>query len=1002
MDQEKSRIQEDLKGRIRGDVLVDELTTQLYASDASIHSCRPLGVVRPANLDDVVECVKYAGEHDIPLHPRGAGTNFTGSAIGNGILLDFSVKMRRFNILDDAIEVQAGATLGSVNQLLKARQQTFGPDPIHRDVKTFAGVTSVNASGPRWLVHGSVADNLLGMRVVLADGSVLETDVDNSVRQRVMADLHKIGMRRSLLLNQAWPRLAANAAGYNLKPLADTLRYDDRTQSLSSDTELLNRMLCGSEGTLGVITDLKLRIKKQPPHRGVLMLFFGKLEDAVQSALEIVKTGVRACDLFDRRLLSIARDFESALAKLIPDQVEAMLFIEVEAESPKALSQLIDGLADRYIRRKKVATESRSTTQPDVRTWYWQIVRRAISRLYKLKGRRRALPFVDDCAVPIKELPRLLIEIQSIFSRHDVTASIYANVGQGVVRAYPLLDLSNPDHVALIDKLSADIFGRVLEIGGAIAAGHGCGSLRNSWLRQQYGKVYEAFNEVKNTFDPQRILNPGVIVDAPARVTTKQIRASAVAPSWLSAQQGPADADQKGDGKRNRKKNSDDKLTQLEWDAEEVMLAARNCNGCGLCRSSSPVERMCPIFRVAPSEEASPRAKANLMRGLFAGHVDQNQIKSEAFKALADLCVNCHQCRLECPANVDIPKLMMEAKAQHIAVNGLKTTQWLLSRLDFLYAVAGRFPALTNFAIRTPLLRWGLERILGIAQSRKLPAFANRTFVRWSIRQRLHLPVKSGEKKVLFFVDAFANWNDPELAQAAVKVLQHNGYQVFVPPDQLISGISMISSGLIDRAQKLVRRNVEVLAEYVRQGYHVIATEPSAALALQHEYQNVFLDKDVELVSGNTSDLSAFLWRLHQQGQLELDFRPLNCTVGYHLPCHQRALRDHVAGWRLLALIPGVKIEKIEQGCSGMAGTFGLQKNNFRRSLRAGLKLINAVRAPQLMAGSTECSTCKIQMEQGSTKPTIHPIKILAKSYGLMPELDDLFERRSQTLTTSP
>ena len=439
----------------------------------------------------------------------------------------------------------------------------------------------------------------------------------------------------------------------------------------------------------------------------------------------------------------------------------------------------------------------------------------------------------------------------------------------------------------------------------------------------------------------------------------------------------------------------------MSWAQGDLGLLTWRSNGCGLCRSTTASERMCPVFRVLPREEASPRSKANLMRGVISGQIDQQVIKSEQFKSVVDLCVNCHQCRLECPANVDIPKLMMEAKAQHIAVNGLKMSQWFLTRLDFVYGLAARFPFMTNFVIRTPFLRWLVERVFGIAQARKLPAFASRSFLKWAGRNHLTRPTRGDHKKILYFVDAFANWNDPELAQATVKVLQHNGFKVFVPPEQLISGMSMISSGLVDGVRKFARRNVESMAEFVRQGYQIIATEPSAALALQHEYKHILSDNDVTLVSNNTSDITSFLWKLHEQGQLELDFQPLNYSIGYHLPCHQRALRDTVPGWRLLGLIPGLKVEKIDQGCSGMAGTYGLQKANYRRSLRAGLGLINAVRSPQIIAGTTECSTCKMQMEQGSTKPTLHPVKIIAKSYNVAPELDDLFDRRSGKLTIS-
>ena len=192
-----------------------------------------------------------------------------------------------------------------------------------------------------------------------------------------------------------------------------------------------------------------------------------------------------------------------------------------------------------------------------------------------------------------------------------------------------------------------------------------------------------------------------------------------------------------------------------------------------------------------------------------------------------------------------------------------------------------------------------------------------------------------------------------------------------------------------------------MLAEWVRQGYQIVTTEPSAALALRHEYLNLLDDQDANLVAQNTTDSTSFLLELHLAGDLELDFKPVNAAIGYHLPCHQRALGDDVPAMKLLDLIPGLQVELIKKGCSGMAGTFGIKRKNYLRSLRMGFALINAMRSTDIIAGTTECSTCKIQMEQGTTKPTIHPIKIMAMAYGLMPELEDLFNRRSGVLLVS-
>ncbi len=247
----------------------------------------------------------------------------------------------------------------------------------------------------------------------------------------------------------------------------------------------------------------------------------------------------------------------------------------------------------------------------------------------------------------------------------------------------------------------------------------------------------------------------------------------------------------------------------------------------------------------------------------------------------------------------------------------------------------------------------------------------------------------------------YANWHDTQLAEALVAVLKHNGVAVYVHPHQVQSGMAAISMGAVDIARKLAARNLAILADAVRQGYHIVTTEPAAALCLKHEYLNLFDEEDARLVAENTSEACTYLWRLHQAGKLELDLRPVNATLGYHLPCHLKALQVGSPGEDLLRLIPGLTLQRIERGCSGMAGTFGLRRQNYRSSLRAGWGLISDLRNPELQAGVTECSACKIQMEQGTSKPTIHPIKLLALAYNLMPEVASLLTSRSEDLTVT-
>jgi Fe-S oxidoreductase len=266
---------------------------------------------------------------------------------------------------------------------------------------------------------------------------------------------------------------------------------------------------------------------------------------------------------------------------------------------------------------------------------------------------------------------------------------------------------------------------------------------------------------------------------------------------------------------------------------------------------------------------------------------------------------------------------------------------------------------------------------------------------------RLTRPPRHSSRKVLYFVDIYANWYDTQLGEAFLKILEHNNIAVYVHPDQLPSGMPAVSIGALHIARKLAHRNSRLLAEAVRQGYHIVTTEPAAAVCLTQEYPNLLDNDDARLVAANTSEACAYLWKLHQAGQLELDLKPLNMVLAYHQPCQLRTLNAGPTGLHLLRLIPGLRATQLEEGCSGMAGVYGLRQKNFRNSLRAGWGLITAMRDPIWQLGTTECSTCKMQMEQGTAKPTIHPLKLLAYSYGLMPEVGKLLTARSEELTVT-
>ncbi|MDH3718342.1 MAG: anaerobic glycerol-3-phosphate dehydrogenase subunit C [Planctomycetota bacterium] len=981
MDQERERIQDDLRGLLAGDVRCDDLFLQMYASDASIYEVRPLAVVRPRHARDVVTCVEYAAENNLPVRPRGAGTGLAGESLGSGIVIDFSRYMNRMGLVaDDSVRVQPGLVHAELNEHLARSGRIFGPDPAMSTVTTLGSVIAIDAAGSHFLKYGSARHHVRRLQVVLADGSLLELDkeplqrTDDALpRRRQLVDGVAALLRRDADMIKTFKSDArVNRSGYNLNGV------------LSDDSVDMARLLVGSEGTLAIITEAILGIDPLPAARGVVLLLFDRLDNAARAVAEVLREQPSACDLIDRRHLSLARESDVRFDLLIPPETEAVLLVEFDGDEVGTIQDRVNVVLSRLQARKSHLIGSRVALDAADVELYWQLARKIVPTLYRLKGSSRPLPFVEDMAVPPEALPEFLTKMIGVLKRHQVTASLFGHAGHGQLHVRPLLNLADRGDVERMEHLANDLYGELFDMGGTISGEHGDGLSRSQFIPRQYGPLYETFRELKAIFDPHNILNPGKKVNAIEASLTRNLRP--VGPRRVEESNEPP---------------PELIPLQLNWDTEQLAHAVRTCNGCGACRSQLSDVRMCPIFRLAPREEASPRAKANLLRGILSGRLDPETVATEDFKKIADLCVNCHQCRMECPANVDIPKMMIEAKAAYVSVNGLRPTDYFMTHLDHWSALGCRFHRLANWTIRNRSARWMMERVFGLAQGRKLPGFARQSFLRMAARQKLTRADRGSGNRVVYFVDTFANYHDTALAMALLRVMKHNGVSVYVHPGQWHSAMAMVTHGVLPQARKVAQNNIDVLAEAVRQGYQIVATEPAAASCLVHEYPSLTDHEDAQLVAENTVEACTYLWRMHQSGALRLDLKPLNMTVAYHQPCHLRSLQVGSPGENLMRLIPGLTVVTTEKGCSGMAGTYGLKRENYRSSLRAGLDLITSLRDPRFQAGTTECSTCKMQMEQGTTKPTLHPIKVLAQAYGLMPEDQNPFTTVGEELVVT-
>jgi FAD/FMN-containing dehydrogenase/Fe-S oxidoreductase len=984
VDEKRSRIHDDLRGILGGELLFEPIERAPFAHDASLYEIDPLGVVVPRTRQDLATLVRYASEHSIPLHPRGAGTGLAGETLGEGLVIDFSRHFRRILAIEpDRVVVQPGVVLDVLNAQLAPFGRKIGPDPSHSESRTIGGMVGLDAAGIRSLRYGTTADHVTRLSVVFANGETADVGFEPwpspdeepaNFKDLVVRKLGMVYRRQVELFARRRPRSKRNRAGYALGDASTPVGID------------VARLLVGSEGTLALVTEIEIKTVPIPLFQAVVVLPFSRIGDAASAVLECLQHRPSACELFDWRSLSLARDVLPAMRPWIAEQAESALVVEFDGDDLAEVLGRLRSLKAQLERSGLLVADPVEATRRADCDFLLSLRKLITPSLMQMKGPRRPVPFMEDIAVPPEALAEYLRRLQDILKSFEVSWTLYAHAGDGQLHIRPFLDMGNPSDSAKLEPMATAVLDAALDLGGSISGEHGCGLARTQFLRRQSGDLFHAFREVKDAFDPYNIFNPGKVVGDDPHLMTRHLKPVAAPVVVPEPEPVPVDGITPLEIPPEHEPGS--LVPALRWRDLTILEQASACNGCGACRTQEPSMRMCPSFRALRTEAASPRNQANLLRQIATGAIDPRLWGSEEMKANADLCIHCTACRSECPAGVDISSLMVEAKAAYVELHGLAPTDWFLSRVDLWSKVASRLPIAWNAMLKNRFARWLIERSFGLSRHRALPRAHRTQFLRRAERLGLTKarPQAPGPRAA-YFVDVFANHFDQELAESVVGVLRQAGVNVHVPLRQKGSGMAALVAGDLDHARELALANLRVLGDVVRDGYTVVCSEPTAALMLRVEYLKLTDDLDAALVAQNTMDVGQYLAGLAARGQLPEPKHPLHAKVGYHQPCHLRALGVGTPGLDLIRTIPELEVEFIDRGCSGMAGTFGLARKNFRTSLRAGRGLLRRMQDEDVEIGSTECGACRMQMEQGITKRTLHPIKLLGLSYGLNPSL---------------
>ena len=956
---------DDLRGEFRGRLAVDLATRSIHASDASPFSAVPMAVACPLDEADLRTLVRFAYERSLPLIPRGAGTGFAGESLGSGISVDLATHFRKpLEFSSRVVRASAGITWAELTDALAARGERIGPDPYAENRCTVGGLIGTNGSGPNVTKHGTMRTWVRRLRVIWDDGDAAELGAMKPVRSpdavpeyrtvEIRAQLAPLLGEHRELIQSRRPSAAVSRAGYALHDVVGPAGLD------------LTSVLVGSEGTLGLVTEVEFATQPLPFGRSRMALGFTNLAEALRAGL-LMRTapGLTSCVVSDQRLLALARRNRPAEATDVPEAIVALMIAEFESERDGPTA---NALAFSAFASLQATLSPAPLAGPNDGPGLMALARHLTRTMAASgPGNSRPVPIIEDTAVPCEELLRYAGGLAEIVRRSELTGPMQIHPQTGHVDLRPLFDPASESDRAKLWPLADRVHALACALGGTVSTRHGVGIARTPWMAKQFGDLLPVFAEVKRIFDPRGILNPGKIVNPdPSR------------PAWPFP-----------DAARTARS------PLLVWSDVTPSEVAGRCTGCGECRQTSGPGRMCPTFRAGGGEAAAPRAKRVLERLLESP--DGLATMEAELREIAGWCVNCKMCRTECPSRVDVPKLVLEAKARLHAEAGLSRDEWMLAHIGGLIRFGSFFATTSNVLLGRRTVRWVVEKLFGLSRKRLLPKLVQRTFLQrakskgWCDRDRpAATRGPASQLKVAYFVDLFANHADPWIGEAAVEVLLHHGIRAYVPPRQRGSGVAALAHGDLDAAKVVARHNVRLLAELVRDGYVVVSSDPTAVATIVQDYPNLFDDEDTRLVAEHTQELTQFLWKLHGAGRLRPFPTERSWRIGHHVPCHIKALGEEPAGPKLLRLIPGTSVETIDRSCSGMAGTFGLSTAGYDLSMVAGRAMLEAVKSADIRTGSTECGSCRMQMQDGARKRTLHPVQYMALAYGLLPK----FEKR--------
>ncbi len=982
-----SRLARRLRGHVEGPVRFDALTRGLYATDASIYQIAPLGVVLPRTLDDVDATMAIAREEGAPVLPRGAGTSQCGQTVGRAVVIDTSRHLNKVVEVDrDArtATVEPGLILDHLNRRLAPTGLFFPVDVATASRATIGGMAGNNSGGARSIRYGIMADNVLEIEATLADGRIAMfgggegrgkgDGPEKATGRELAATLRRIAVREADELEVRVPKVLRHVAGYML---------DRLLRPGASPAEVL----VGSEGTLAFFRKLKLKLAPVPARRVLGVCCFPSLPEALDAVQHIVELDPHAVELVDDSVVALAGEvaaFRTTVERLIPASARTVLLVEFAGDEAGGLSRRLARLDD-VVRGTGPGRKVVRAEDPADQAAIWAMRKAALNIVMSMKGERKPVSIVEDCAIPLPALAEFAAFVEDAFARHGTSGTWYAHASVGLLHVRPSLNMKAPSDIAAFRSIAEEVLREAVQLGGSWSGEHGDGILRSEFIEPLLGgRLARAFEEVKRVFDPAGMMNPGKIVAAP-RMDDRELfrygpRYRAVSLPTIYPPGGSSPSFP-----------TDTPLPPTPTAPNGHFAATvEACNNNGACRRMHGGV-MCPSYRVTREEADTTRGRANVLRLAMTGQLGPEGLKGDEVADVLELCVGCKACKRECPAGVDMARLKAEVLHLRNGQRGIPLRERLFASLPRAAPIASRLPRLLNLRNRSRLLAWLGERTLGIAAAKDLPEWHSRPFRDAELAPAPTAAPRDGA--VVLFVDTFTRYFDPGVSRAAVSVLRRMGHEPASPPlhgteahgreRPLCCGRTYISAGMLDHARAELERTLAALTPLARLGLPIVGLEPSCLLTLRDEAPQLCPGEDASAVAEHAFLVDEFLAGRAGRPQWDRSGRRTatrsGVTAGIHGHCHQKAAGTADATADALSAIVGVQGVLVESTCCGMAGSFGYTAKHLRTSHAMGeLDLFPALRAaPPDQVIIANGFSCRAQIRDGTGRRARHLVEIL-------------------------